>query len=83
MLYSMIACDVQHCCVCCKSLMQHYCVSNTGACSVQGFTIVDSYEGPGTWFDVNPKGGPWGGTFGSQRTVNVATDQYGPTIITG
>ena len=50
---------------------------------MQGFTIVESYEGPGTWFDVNPKGGPWGGKFGSQRTVNVATDQYGQTNVTG
>ena len=44
---------------------------------MQGFTIVDSYEGPGTWFDVNPDGGPWGGKFGSQtHNVHVATDQY-------
>ena len=42
--------------------------SSTGACSVVGFDIVDTFEGPGTWFNVGEEG-PFGGEYEAARYV--------------
>ena len=41
-----------------------------------GFTIVDNYEGPGSWYDKDSD------QFGFFRNIHVATDQYGTRTFT-
>jgi len=47
------------------------CVTDYTHTSVLGFQIVDTFEGPGTWYDALTE------EFGSSNTINVANDQYG------
>ena len=41
------------------------------ACSMLGFQIIDTFEGPGTWYNKDSD------EYEAKRVINVATDQYG------